>query len=219
MKNILILGASGRTGKFMLEAALEKGYNVTALVRNLDSISINDKKLNLIKGTPYNLEDINKVMSGNEAVVVVLNNPRKSDSLFAKPLGEKDIIAKSVSNCIKAMKVNNIKRIVVMSSYGVGDSFEMNHWLTRFLIRYSNLKTAFNDHQVTEKLLRESDLLWTTVKPVMLTESEIVKPVQVSYTERLSMKSKISRKQVANFMLDTIDKPEYYLKTPHISEK
>lgn len=218
MKKILILGGSGRTGKSLIEAALEKEYEVTALVRSPEKVNIAHNNLKLIKGSPYNLADVKNAVTGNEAILVALNNPRKGDMPWGKPLGEPNIIAKSVENSLTAMKENNIKRIVALSAFGVGDSFQLNSWLTKFFIRQTNLKIVYQDHEAAEKLLRLSNTCWTTLRPVALSNSTELKNVQVSYNQKLALSTKISRKLVSNFMLEVLDNPEYFYKTPNIFE-
>lgn len=218
MKKILILGASGRTGKILVDSALDKGYEVTALVRNPDSIQRSHPSLTLVKGSPYELGDLQKAIGTNEAILVALNNPRASDMPWAKPVGPPDVITKSVHNALTVMQANSVSRLVVLSAFGVGDSFDLNPWLTRFFIRNTNLNVAYQDHEATEKLLRTSTVNWTTVRPVALSDKTAIKPVAVSYTEKLSLSASISRKAVAEFMLDSLENPAYFGKTPTISE-
>lgn len=76
--NILLLGATGRTGKHALAYALEKGHQVSILVRNPERIAPQPNLL-IFEGDPANRIDLQRAMEGCRAVISVLNISRTSD--------------------------------------------------------------------------------------------------------------------------------------------
>jgi putative NADH-flavin reductase len=217
MKNILLLGASGRTGKLVLEYALKNNYNVTALVRDKTSISTQSSQLTVIEGTPYNVEDLKRSIAHCDVVISTLNNPRKTDMPWSKPIGAPDIIERSINNTIAAMKEKNMKRIVTLSSFGVGDSIRLMGGLGKFFMKYTNMRVVMNDHNRAEASLFKSNLNYTSVRAATLNDKTDDKALTVDYIAKPAMY--ISRKNVAKFMVDVIDDLDYYKKAPLISEK
>src|SRR5258708_23957003 len=119
------------------------GHMVTALIRNPSSLTPRDG-LEIVQGTPENLDDVRKAMRGSasgpcDAVVVTLNAPRESDSPFAKPLVGPRFMADAVGNVEKAMKEQGLKKIVIMSTFGTGDSFKNLNFLMKPIIRHTNM--------------------------------------------------------------------------------
>jgi len=101
---ILILGATGRTGKCIIEEALKRGHKISAIARNPEKLK--DFEIDIIQGTPYDYETVEKAIVGCDAVVNTLNVSRRSDSPWAPLAAPKDMISKSASNAIKAMNTS-----------------------------------------------------------------------------------------------------------------
>ena len=201
---ILVLGATGRTGKLFTQLATAKNHQVTAIIRNMKDAIL--PKVNYIEGLPTDEPLLTKTLQGMDAVVVSLNINRTSDSPFAKVVSPLTLISDSVKSVSSAMEKNNIKRIVSVSASGVGDSWNDMFLVVRWLIRYSNIWKAYEDHDRQEQILRQSALDWTIVRPVMLNDKDsddyravIGKPTA----------SSISRKAVAKFILDTLESEKH----------
>lgn len=217
MPHILLLGATGRTGKHLLAYALEKDYYVTCLVRSPEKIGLSHPHLHLVNGTPYQLEDMRKAIPGCDAVISVLNNSRVSDLPWARQTGPTDVLECSVINALAAMNENGIRRIITLSTVGAGESMKFLPFPLRWLVRYTNLGIVFNDHTRSEALLQASSADWTSVRATNLTNREKEKRVAVDYHTRPALF--ISRKNVARFMVDIIDDKECFRKMPFISER
>ena len=142
---LLVLGASGRTGQSMVSQTLSRGHQVTALVRNPDSITAHDG-LTLVKGTPTNAADLAGAEQGNDAILVALNNPRTSDAPWAKPITTDKILTAVAQNITSLGE----KRVVFLSAAGVGDSFQSAPWFMRFMIKRTNLSYAYADQNSAE---------------------------------------------------------------------
>lgn len=219
---LLVVGGSGRTGKLIIEDALEKGNTVTALVRNPSSLE-ERAGLNIVKGSPLSTEDIKSAFEATseppQAVITALNATRVSDSPFAKPLAPPRFLADSHANLLTVMSQFGVKRIVAMSAYGVGDSTGEISWIFRLLLRHSNMKYQFEDHDHTDVELKQSTADWTLVRPVILADDE-TKGKEVKDAGDLgkgvSMFVKVSRRSVAEFMVDAATEGKYVKRTPVI---
>ena len=115
------------------------------------------------------------------------------------------------------MQETGIKKIVVLSSLGVGESYTYAPWFMHLGIKLTNLKISFADHNAQELLLRKSDLDWVLVKPVGLNDNTQTKTIDISY-DRKPKSFSISRKQVAKFLVDAIKTDVIVHKAPVIAE-
>lgn len=216
---ILILGGSGRTGSAVLKKALSKGFEVVALVRDPEAISMRDPKLKLVKGSPLNPEDVAEALQGCDTVISTLNNQRISDSPFAKPKSPKNLMADSIANVMAAMNEQNVRRILVLGAAGVGDTYADVPWLFKLFINYTNLGIAYRDHNKVEAMLKSSNLDWTIGHAVMLGSKVGSGPIIQSYAKVPKPATQIHRDSVADFLLDNIDNKALFNKTPVISQK
>lgn len=218
MKRILIYGATGRTGQLALEYALQKGYSVTALVRNPDKLTTKSDKLTIIKGLPTNIQDVRQAMQNCDFVINVLSALSEKESISFKKIVPPHILEKAISNTIKCMSEYGIKRIISLSSIGVGNSHKYAPWFMKLFIKISNFKIVFADHNQQEQLLINSNLDWTIVRSVGLNNNETLGKLVISY-DKTPSPFKMSRKQLAQFMIDNLDKTEFTHKTPILSER
>jgi uncharacterized protein YbjT (DUF2867 family) len=201
---ILVLGATGRTGKLFAQLATSKNHQVTATIRNKKNATLTN--VNYIEGLPTDEQLLTKSLQGIDAVVVSLNINRTSDNPFAKVMSPLTLISDSVKALLPAMESNKVKRIVSVSASGAGDSWKDMPFIGRLFIRNSNIWKAYEDHTRQEQILRQSGLDWTIVRPVMLNDKDsdeykavIGKPTGGS----------ISRKGVAKFILDSLESEKF----------
>ncbi len=216
-KRILLLGATGRTGSLALEYALSLGLEVVALVRRAAAISVQSDKLTLIEGSPLNADAVKKALAGCDAVVSTLNNNRTSDNPWAQPLSPALFMTNSIRNCLVAMQAQGVRRIVVLSSVGVNESFGDAVFFMRWLIRHTNLKYTFQDHEAQESELQRSGLDWTAVRAAGLSNSKTLKSLVVSYDNQPKPALMISRLQTAHYLIDCLNDKTTCGKTPVIS--
>jgi putative NADH-flavin reductase len=202
--NILILGATGRTGRIFTQAALSNNHKVTAIIRDKAKATV--PGVTYLEGSPTDGQLLNTALKGIDAVVVSLNINRTSDSPFAKVVSPLTLISDSVRALIPPMETNGVRRIVSLSAYGVGDSYKEMFIVARWVIRCGNIWKAYQDHDRQEQLLRQSDLDWTIIRPVMLNDKDVYgyKAIIGKPTA-----SSISRKAVARFILDALETGEY----------
>lgn len=202
-----------------MQYALNSGHDVVALVRNPAKIATSSPSLSIVTGTPENADDVESALAGCDAVISTLDNSRSSDSPWAKPVSSPTFLADSISNTVNAMRARGIRRIVVVSALGAGDSFPYAPFITRLLARRTNLRLSYSDHEAQEEVLTKSELDWTAVRPAILTNGTSLKPFVVSYEGRPKPALTITRALVARFLVGILDKPEFFCKMPVVSER
>ncbi len=213
---ILILGATGRTGKHVLEEALKKGHDVHVLVRNADKLPVT-QNLQVFTGTPIDIDILNRSMQGCDAIISTLNISRKSDFPWSPLRTPKDFLSSTMKNIISLAEKNHIKRIIAMTAWGVNESKkEIPGWF-RWFIDHSNIKYPYLDHGKLENILTQTSLDWTIIRPAGLTNSKKIREVKVSFNANPKPGLTISRRNVAKFMIEVLEKGSYVRALPTIS--
>ncbi len=156
VRRVLLLGATGRTGRHVLHHALLRGLEVVALVRSPDRVTTQSSQLKVIMGSPLNPVDVAEAIAGCDAVVSTLNSVRTSDRPWSRPLSPPLLLTHCIGNCINEMRKRDIRRVVVMSAIGVGNTLAQAPLVLRWLIRHTNLKRMYADQNVQEQLLSQS---------------------------------------------------------------
>lgn len=203
--NILVLGATGRTGRQVVKIALERGYRITCLVRDPSKIQASNN-VHVIKGNPNNIEDLASALKNNSYVISVLNVSRTSDFPWAPLRTPKTYMSEVMSKLVELNEKGTIERVILCSAWGVLETKKDLPFWFRWLIDKSNIGAAYRDHERQERVLDSSALNWTIVRPVGLTNAKKNQKIQESYHNDLRPKLTISRKSVANYLLDSLKK-------------
>ncbi len=217
--HILILGASGRTGRKLLNEALKRGYRVSVLVGHKSSLKTYDGQVDVHEGTPLNKFTLANAMNGCEAILSTLNISRISASPWAKLRTSKDFLSSSMEIILELAREKCIGRIIITTAWGVAETKKDVPFWFRWLINKSNLRYPYRDHERQEELLKQSGINWTVVRPAGQVDSEKEKQVQVTLNNSPKPSFRISRKNVALFMLNVLENNLYNRQFPVISEK
>ena len=196
--NILVLGATGATGKLFVSQTLVAGHEVTAYVRNRGKISLRPN-LAVVSGQVDDPDALASALVGHDAVVSMLGNSHDK--------ANKTLIDDSSRVLIRAAQAGGVERLVIMSAFGVGESLAKSSWLARLV--YTRFSAGmFADKARGEAQLKSTDLDWTIVYPVTLTDKTTTNTTasRLEVTPHLRGIPKISRSEVAGFLLKiTVD--------------
>jgi putative NADH-flavin reductase len=201
MKNIIVFGATGGTGKELVNQALEKDFQLTVFVRNPEKLKFNNSKLKIFKGDVLNSNDVERAIYNQEVVFCSLGASGR-DKTFLRTKGTKNII--------EAMRKNKVGRLICQSSLGFGDSKDVLPWHMKYIIVPLFIKNAFEDHASQEKIIEQSNLDWTILRPASLTNGYRTGKFKTAFNNQEKIKLKISRADVADFMLSQISDDQYY---------
>ncbi len=199
---LLIIGATGGTGRQLVAQALERGYSVTALVRNSAKMKIEHPQLTVIQGDVLDYDSVAAAMRSQEAVLSALGHKR-----YFYPTR---ILSEGTRNILRAMETHGVQRLVCETSLGIGNSAgRMGLYYTLFVIPVI-LPFYFWDKTRQEKLIAGSKAEWVIVRPGVLTN----RAKRGAYRHGPNVGSfiwtvNISRAEVAEFMLDQITDNAY----------
>lgn len=216
-KCILLLGATGRTGKEVLHQALELGYYVTALVRDSSKIVLDSPLLKIIEGDTRLPSDLNRAIEGCGAVISCLNISRKSDFPWSPLRTPENFLSLTMRSLINTCKEHGVNRLIFTSAWGVGDSRPYTPGWFAWIIDNSNLSAAYLEHERQEAMVRNSGLNWTIIRPVGLVNRKKTKPVRYFLNNEGKPAMTISRRDTARFILETLSDEKFYQTIPVIS--
>ena len=214
---IMLLGATGRTGIQIIEEAIKRKHEISAIAR--DPEKLKNYKIEIIQGSPYDYETVEKAISGCDAVINTLNVSRKSDNPWAQLRAPKDMISKSAINAVKAMETEGIKRFVALSTIGAGRSWETTPGILKFIVTVSNLRFAFQDHGKQEEILENSSTDYTICRAPMLSDEKNNNGAIATPEGEKPADKVLSRNSAAEFFLKIIENNEYIRETVSLSNK
>ena len=204
--NILVIGATRGIGRSLLEQALNAGHSVTALVRDPGRMPLEHDLLVLTKGDICDKVIVDRAVKGQDAVCITIgvSPTRKPVSVFSK----------GAHNVIEAMARNKSNLLICVSGIGAGDSKNHGGFFYDKILNPLFLKTIYEDKDRQEELVRNANLEWVIVRPGFLTNGPLTGTYR-ALTELEGIKAgKISRADVAHFILNEIDARRYLSQTP-----
>jgi len=216
---ILLLGATKGLGKEILKEALSLGFEINCLVRNTKKFPLEQNNIRVFEGDATSSIDLENAVQDSKIIISTLNVMRKNLFPWSNITNDKNTISKSSKNIIEISKRKKVKHLISVSAWGVNESLDQIPIWFKLLIKNSNLKYPYIDHGKSEKLLVNSNLNWTILRPSALVN--FLNNHQVK--ESISLKNKpsliISRKSLAKFIINIVDKKNYYNKIVTVSKK
>lgn len=208
---IALLGATGGTGSKFLEKALEKGYSVKALVRSPEKLTLKNDRLQIIKGNVLDLKDVEALVEDTDVVV----------SLFGQVKGSPEWLqTNGTKNLVESMKQYGIEKIISLSGGGLPfpekDEPKFIDKTIRFIMKLAVPK-ILNDAIEHHMVLKESSLKWIIVRGPRLTNDPPKGNYRVGWVG-VNSRTKISRADLADFILEQVESDEFLYQMPFVSE-
>jgi putative NADH-flavin reductase len=207
---VAVLGATGSVGREVVAQALANGDAVTALVRAQPRPGEIDDRVAVVVGDVTDLAAVSRVVDGSDAVVSALGHAKRSPD---------DVLARATANVIAAMRANDVDRLVVLSSPAVGDAADRPGLFYRAAGRLLRIVMPgmVRDHREQARLVEQSGLAWTLVRgPLIFTDGPHTGRYQAGPITRRSS-ARISRADLAGFMLATAADDEFVHMKPLVS--
>lgn len=207
---LLVLGATGPTGLQVVRQALDLGHEVTAFVRDPAKLPVASGSLEVVTGTlPDSEQTLAGALRGRDAVVSSLG--------VRAAFRAHGLIEKSMRVLVPAMQRESVRRLIIVSAMGVGDSYRDAPWVPRILYRLL-LGDIFADKLAGEGVARSSGLDWTFLYPTALTDGP--RTGRYRAAERLALRGlpRISRADVADFALRILSDSAWFGKIAVLSD-
>jgi putative NADH-flavin reductase len=194
-------------GHQLVVQALEQGHTVTAFARNPAKLELEHANLTVVRGDALDSASVEKAVDGQDAVLCSLGAGAKGT-----------IRSEGTRSIVRAMEKAGVSRLVCLSTLGVGDSRANLSFFWKHIIFGLLLRRAYADHVSQEDCVKESRLDWTIVRPGAFTDGNRTGVYRHGFpgTDR-TIKGKISRADVADFMLKQLADRTYLHETPGLS--
>ena len=200
---ILVIGATGGSGRAVCDSLLERGHRVTALARSATAMP-DRERLERVDGDAADVGLLGRVMPGHDAVVVTLgiSEPAWRVRVLGARATAGDIRSRGTAAAVRAARGSGVERLVVQSSYGVGPTRPQLGVAERLVFALL-LKPQIRDTEHQEDVVRASGLEWTLVQPVYLTDA--ADDTHVTSTDGRIRQTRVSRRGVAAVHADLVE--------------
>lgn len=196
---IVVFGASGGTGKEVIKQALAAGHTVTAFFRDPARLAMADPALTVVVGDAFDPLAVSEAVAGQDAAVVSLGSRDRNDSTSR---------SRGTAHVIQAMQEHQVRRLVVVSAGGTGDSYDQLPVMFKAIVK-TFLRNTYIDHEQQEKHVQESGLDWVIVRPPGLTDGPVTGEYHVYAPGEKMRSGQISRADVAHFTLAQLTGDRY----------
>lgn len=181
---IIVFGATGGVGQFVVSQGLEAGFEITAFVRTPTKLIISHENLKIVQGNAFNQEEVSAAIKGHNAVVSCLGSSQ-------------------------GMKNNHVDRIIYTASAGIDKEIP---GLSGKLVMQM-LKNALVDHRAAVDYIQSNGLNYTIVRPMGLTNHPFTGKYRESATSVPEKSRSISRADVAHFIIKALKDTNYNYKS------
>src|ERR671916_1905906 len=191
---IAIFGAAGKVGRHLLDQALERGDEVSVLVRDTSKLTIQRHEgLKVVQGDVLDPKDVEKAVVGTGAVLSALGQTK---------ISSKDVLTEGIKNIVAAMNKHGVRRLVSLTGAGVRDPKDEPKLADRAIGSLLKLlqRDLLEDSIRQARVIRESDLEWVIVRAPVLVEGKKKGEYRIGYVGKESG-TRLSRADVADFML------------------
>ncbi len=205
---IFILGGSKGIGLCVTKLALEHGYNVIVMSRNAENIPIAHKNLTKVNGNGLDLQKIEELTEGVDVIINTIGtrNNKKNLNLFSE----------TTKNLLSAINGHN-KLMITVTGIGGKETKGKNGFFFDKIIQPLFLKHIYKDKDIQEEIIKHCNTQWIIVRPGFLTNGPLTGRYRI-ITDITNLKTgKISRMDVAHFILSQIEDPVYLKMAPVIT--
>jgi len=193
---LLVLGATGPTGRLVVAQAIERGYDVAALVRSTEKAK-SLTGVSFVVGDATNPETVRRAVKGQDAVISTLGTP-------ASPFREVTLLSSATQALVNVMKEERVPRLIAITGVGAGDSAGHGGFLFDNLILPLLLRNVYTDKNRQEAIIKDSGLDWTIVRPSILNNKRGRGTARALTDLKQFHGGTIAREDVAKFVVDEL---------------
>lgn len=207
--NLVVFGASGRTGCHIVEQALAGGHTVTAFVRSGAKMHLQHERLRVVEGEVLDAAAVQKAVAGQQAVISALGPTRP-------PV--ENMMADAARSLTAAMSAHGVRRLISTTGAGVRHPNDQPKPVDRLMKTLLTLLAGgvLRDSEENVKIIQSSDLDWTIVRFPRLTDGPLTGSYRVGYLGRDSG-TQLSRRDAAHFVLKELEEPRFIRQMPVVS--
>lgn len=199
---IVIFGATGRTGRRVVERALAAGHEVTGIARTPSKMEMTHERLTLVRGDILDYESFASALRGQDAVVSTVGKERYFRSV--------ELYSEGIKNVVRAMDAHGVSRLLAITSGGTHPGWDRNNPLFfELLIKRILLRGEYADMRRMEDFVAKTAFDWTLVRPSGLTDEEGTGEFRATVGFSLSESNTTTRDDLAEFIVEELESDQY----------
>jgi putative NADH-flavin reductase len=207
---IVIFGANGPTGQILTRQALAKGYSVTAVTRHPEQFGQQHEQLRVVYGDVYEPSSVAAAIRNQDAVLSVVGAPFSWKAIT--------VYSQSATAIVQGMQAAGVRRLLCTSAGGTNPHFDPDEgFVFGLIIKPTIGRTLYKDMRRQEKIVMDSDLDWTIVRPARLVTHPTVTSYQIKEAYMVPGQRRTAYVDVADFMLTNITGDHYLRKAVAIA--
>jgi uncharacterized protein YbjT (DUF2867 family) len=208
---VLVLGATGGTGRLIVEEAIAAGHEVVALVREKAKAG-HLAGATLEEGDARSAQALERALAGCDAVISALGTG-------ISPFRKVTLLSTATKGLVEAMESRGVRRLVCITGLGAGDSRGHGGFVFDRLIMPLLLRNVYDDKDRQEEVIRRSSLNWTLIRPMVLTDKQAGNEVEALVDLTNVHGGSISRSDVARFVVRELTDLRWVRKSPLIKDR
>jgi putative NADH-flavin reductase len=207
---LAVFGATGQTGREIVRQSLSGGHGITVLARDPRKIEEFSSKMRIVHGDSMEERPVEEAVAGSDAVLSALGHVSGSPD---------DLLSKSASNILEAMRKQKVQRLVVLTNAAARDSLDRPGFSNRLLLATLSMfrGTMARDTAEEAKIISSCELNWTIVRASLLTNGPLTKKCRVGQFDG-NAGTRVSRADAADFMISCATGEKYLREKPFLSE-
>jgi putative NADH-flavin reductase len=206
---LTVFGATGGTGRHVVEQALAQGHAVTALVRNPAKLGIQHDRLRVVKGSLADASAVEQAIAGADAVISTLG-PRSNAPVFE--------ISRGMDGVLAAMKQSGVRRIVTTAGMGIADPQDKPGVVNRLISLLLSVmaRNVAEDMRRAVNAVQASGLDWTVLRAPRLTDKPGGGALKYGYVGQ-GVGFELARADFARALLQAATENKYVRQMPGVS--
>lgn len=211
--NVVIFGATGFSGRVILQEVLKQKHEVTVLVRKKSRLPLVRDNLTVVEGDAMDRDIVRHVLTGKDAVMQCLGVGGKGDG---KP---NTFVSQATQIIVEEMESLHMQRLIVMSNVGAGNSRAFQpRFFNKIILPYFMkwLKVIIDDKDRMEPIVMNSKTLWTIVRCPNIVDKPAIGIIRPTLDGK-GLKLSVTVHDLANFMVKQLTDQTYVLQAPSVS--
>jgi len=207
--NIVVIGGTGKSGRYLVQQLIRQGYRFRILVRNPENFKVKSDLVEVVYGDVNNYHVVKDLLEGCKVVLSALGS--------GIPHSKPTIFTSGTNNIIRAMNELGLRRYIVLTGLNVNTPLDQKNPKTKFATdwMYENYPKSTQDRQDEYDLLVASELDWTLVRLPMIALIDERKKTKTSLVDCLG--DTISATDLAHFLIEQISDTSFIKEAPFIA--
>jgi putative NADH-flavin reductase len=208
---ISVVGATGRTGRQVVEQALARGHHVTALARRPDEIALRHARLSTVAADVSKLESLCDALTGSAAVISALGigSSREPTAVYSE----------GVANVLRGMSAHQIDKLAVISAAPAGPRAEQPFLERRLAMPILDriFGATYEDMRRMEATLSQSNVSWVSLRPPRLVDKKAKGRYRIDPVKPLRRARSLTYSDLATALLDSLHRPDLHRRAVYVA--